>query len=101
MPSWPSKACDCARGRHRWAEPSRHYFDEARFWLYEKDKPREVDYFSTEQAPIPIALLLDTSKYSSDKVDAERVARHQKLLLRTRLAPLPAERNLADREKGI
>jgi len=71
------------------------------FGLNEKDKPREVDYFSTEQAPIPIALLLDTSKYSSDKVDAERVARHQKLLLRTRLAPLPAERNLADREKGI
>jgi Ca-activated chloride channel family protein len=44
------------------------------FALYEQDKLQEIQYFSKEQAPLSIALLLDVSKSMSDKVDAERAA---------------------------
>lgn len=44
------------------------------FALFEEGKPQEIQYFSSEQAPISIALLLDVSKSMSDKVDAERAA---------------------------
>ncbi len=44
------------------------------FTLLENGKPQEIRYFSREQAPISIALLLDVSKSMSNKVDAERDA---------------------------
>lgn len=44
------------------------------FSLYEENKPQEIQYFSTEQAPISIAMLFDVSKSMSDKIDAERAA---------------------------
>jgi Ca-activated chloride channel family protein len=44
------------------------------FTLLENGKPQEIRYFSREQAPISIALLLDVSKSMSNKVDAEQAA---------------------------
>lgn len=44
------------------------------FALYEENKLQEIRYFSTEDAPISIAVLLDVSKSMSDKVDTERAA---------------------------
>ena len=44
------------------------------FALYEEDKPQEIRYFSTEDAPISVAVLLDVSKSMTDKIDTERAA---------------------------
>ena len=44
------------------------------FALFEGDKPQEIRYFYTEEAPISIAVLLDVSKSMSDKIDTERAA---------------------------
>ena len=44
------------------------------FALYEEDKPKEIRYFSTESAPVSVAVLLDVSKSMSDKITSERQA---------------------------
>jgi len=44
------------------------------FALFESDKPQEIRYFSAEDAPISVAILLDVSKSMSDKIDTERDA---------------------------
>lgn len=44
------------------------------FALFESDKPQEIQYFSTEDSPISVAILLDVSKSMSDKIDTERDA---------------------------
>lgn len=44
------------------------------FSLSEEDKPQEIRYFSAEEAPISVAILLDVSKSMSDKIDTERAA---------------------------
>ena len=44
------------------------------FALYEDNKRQEVRYFSTEDLPISVAILLDVSKSMSNKIDAEREA---------------------------
>jgi len=44
------------------------------FTLYEQEKQKEIRYFSAEEAPISVAILLDVSKSMSDKIDTERAA---------------------------
>ncbi|MFZ0296023.1 MAG: VWA domain-containing protein [Candidatus Sulfotelmatobacter sp.] len=44
------------------------------FAVYEDNKRQEIRYFSTEDVPISVALLVDVSKSMSDKIDAEREA---------------------------
>lgn len=44
------------------------------FVLTENDEEREIEYFSTEDSPISVGLLVDLSKSMTDKVDAEREA---------------------------
>jgi Ca-activated chloride channel homolog len=44
------------------------------FAIYEDNKRQEIRYFSTEDVPISVALLVDVSKSMSDKIDAEREA---------------------------
>jgi Ca-activated chloride channel homolog len=44
------------------------------FAIYEDNKRQDIRYFSTEDAPISVALLVDVSKSMSDKIDAEREA---------------------------
>jgi Ca-activated chloride channel family protein len=44
------------------------------FAIYEGNKLQEIQYFSSEEAPISIALLVDVSKSMSDKIDTERAA---------------------------
>jgi len=44
------------------------------FALFESDKPQEIRYFSAEDAPISVAILLEVSKSMSDKIDTERDA---------------------------
>ena len=44
------------------------------FTLYEDNARQEIRYFSTEDVPISIAILVDVSKSMSDKIDAERAA---------------------------
>jgi Ca-activated chloride channel family protein len=44
------------------------------FTLFEEDKRQEIRYFSAEEAPLSIAILLDISKSMSDKIDIERAA---------------------------
>ncbi len=44
------------------------------FVLYEGDKQQDIQYFSTEDEPISVAILLDVSKSMSDKIDTEREA---------------------------
>ncbi len=44
------------------------------FTVMENGKPQDIRYFSREQAPISIALLLDVSKSMSNKIDAEQAA---------------------------
>src|SRR5690242_14959642 len=44
------------------------------FSLSEENKPQEIRYFSTEEAPISVAILLDVSKSMSDKIDTERAS---------------------------
>jgi hypothetical protein len=38
------------------------------FALFEEDKRQEIRYFSTEEAPLSVAILLDVSKSMSDKM---------------------------------
>jgi len=44
------------------------------FAIYEENRAQEIRYFSAEEAPISIALLVDTSQSMSDKIDTERAA---------------------------
>src|SRR5437870_1774025 len=44
------------------------------FALYEEDKQQEIRYFSAEESPISVAILLDVSKSMSDKIYIERAA---------------------------
>jgi len=44
------------------------------FALYEGNQQQEIRYFSTEDAPISVAILLDVSKSMSNKIDTERAA---------------------------
>ena len=44
------------------------------FVLSENDEQKEIQYFSTEDSPISVGLLVDVSKSMTDKVDAEREA---------------------------
>jgi Ca-activated chloride channel family protein len=44
------------------------------FALYEENKQQEIRYFSTEDEPVSVAILLDVSKSMSDKIDIERSA---------------------------
>lgn len=44
------------------------------FAIYEEDGPQEIRYFSAEEAPISVALLVDTSESMRDKIETERAA---------------------------
>jgi Ca-activated chloride channel homolog len=44
------------------------------FVLTDNNEEREIQYFSAEDAPISVGLLVDVSKSMTDKVDAEREA---------------------------
>lgn len=44
------------------------------FALFEEDQRQEIRYFSAEEAPLSVAILLDVSKSMSDKIDTERAA---------------------------
>jgi Ca-activated chloride channel family protein len=44
------------------------------FAVFENDEPREVRYFSTEDAPISIGILLDVSRSMTDKIGEAREA---------------------------
>ena len=44
------------------------------FAVYEGKRQQEIRYFSTEDAPISVAILLDVSKSMSDKIGTEREA---------------------------
>src|SRR5690348_1032565 len=42
------------------------------FAIYEGNQQQEIRYFSTEDTPISVAILLDVSKSMSDKIETER-----------------------------
>jgi len=44
------------------------------FALYEEGQQQEIRYFSTEDEPISVAILLDVSKSMTDKIETERAA---------------------------
>ncbi len=44
------------------------------FTLYEENKQQDIRYFSAEEEPVSVAILLDVSKSMSDKIDTERAA---------------------------
>jgi len=44
------------------------------FTVYEEDQAQDIRYFSKEDSPISVGLLLDVSKSMHDKIDTERVA---------------------------
>jgi Ca-activated chloride channel family protein len=44
------------------------------FALYQDNEKQEIRYFSTEDAPVSVGLLLDVSKSMSSKFDTERMA---------------------------
>lgn len=44
------------------------------FSLFEDDKAQDIRYFSKEGEPVSVAVLVDTSKSMTDKVDTERAA---------------------------
>jgi Ca-activated chloride channel family protein len=44
------------------------------FALFQDSEPQKIDYFSTEDAPVSVGLLLDLSKSMTDKFEAERAA---------------------------
>jgi len=44
------------------------------FALFDNDEEQEIQYFSTEDSPISVGLLLDLSKSMANKFDAERSA---------------------------
>jgi Ca-activated chloride channel family protein len=47
------------------------------FAVYEGDQPQQIRYFSAEDSPISIGLLLDVSGSMQDKIDTERAAVEQ------------------------
>lgn len=47
------------------------------FAVYEGDRPQQIRYFSAEDSPISIGLLLDVSASMQDKIDTERAAVEQ------------------------
>lgn len=47
------------------------------FAVYEGDRPQEIRYFSAEDSPISVGLLLDVSASMQDKIDTERAAVEQ------------------------
>ena len=44
------------------------------FTVYEGQQPQKIRYFSAEDSPISVGLLLDVSKSMTDKIDTERAA---------------------------
>ena len=48
--------------------------DPSDFALFEQNKRQDIRYFSTEDAPLSIAVLFDVSKSMTDKLDTERAA---------------------------
>jgi len=44
------------------------------FALFEENQRQEIRYFSAEESPLSVAILLDVSKSMSDKIDTERAA---------------------------
>jgi Ca-activated chloride channel homolog len=44
------------------------------FAVYENDQRQQVEFFSTEDAPISVGMILDFSKSMTDKFDTERAA---------------------------
>ena len=44
------------------------------FQVYEGDRAQEIRYFSNEDSPISVGLLLDVSKSMQDKIETERAA---------------------------
>ena len=44
------------------------------FTVYEGQEAQKIRYFSTEDSPISVGLLLDVSKSMTDKIDSERAA---------------------------
>jgi Ca-activated chloride channel family protein len=47
------------------------------FAVYERDQPQKIRYFSAEDSPISVGLLLDVSASMQDKIDTERAAIEQ------------------------
>ena len=47
------------------------------FTVYEGNQPQEIRYFSTEDSPISVGLLLDVSGSMRDKIDTERASVEQ------------------------
>ena len=47
------------------------------FTVYEGDQAQQIQYFSTEDSPISVGLLLDVSRSMQDKIDTERAAVEQ------------------------
>jgi Ca-activated chloride channel family protein len=48
--------------------------DRSHFQLFEGDEPQQIEYFSVEDPPISVGLLLDLSKSMSNKMDTLRAA---------------------------
>jgi len=44
------------------------------FELYERDQLQQIRYFSTEDAPVSVGLILDLSKSMTNKIETERAA---------------------------
>jgi len=47
------------------------------FTIYESNQPQKIRYFSAEDSPISVGLLLDVSASMRDKIDTERTALEQ------------------------
>lgn len=47
------------------------------FTVYESNQPQKIRYFSNEDSPISVGLLLDVSSSMQDKIDTERAAVEQ------------------------
>jgi len=48
--------------------------EEQNFWLYEDNEQQQIRFFSTEDSPISVGLLLDLSKSMANKFVTERAA---------------------------
>jgi Ca-activated chloride channel family protein len=51
--------------------------DQANFQLFENKKPQEIRHFSTEDTPVSVGLIVDTSGSMRDKMERAREAVHQ------------------------
>ena len=61
-------------------DPANHpvtNLEKQNFTLYEGDEQQTLRYFSTEDAPISVGILLDLSSSMKDKIDTARQALHQ------------------------